>query len=60
MEAELSYYRRRSVEEAEAAAVAPDARVRRVHLDLARRYSDRIAALEAQQPGLHLRLVTAA
>ena len=60
MEADLAYYRRRSAEEAAAAAATADTRVRRVHLDLAQRYSDRIATIEMQQSRLHLRLVSAA
>ena len=47
MEAELKYYRRRSAEESAAAEAARDARVSEIHLELARRYSERISALDA-------------
>jgi hypothetical protein len=60
MEADLVYYRRRSAEESLAAAAALDTRVRRVHLDLAQRYLDRVAALEPHPSHSHLRLVSAA
>jgi hypothetical protein len=60
MEADLVYYRRRSADESDAAAAAPDPRVRRVHLELARCYAERIAALEAQRLEVRLRLVPAA
>jgi hypothetical protein len=60
MEADLVYYRRRSAEEAQAAAVSVDSHVRDVHLELARRYSERIVALETERTDLRLRLVPAA
>jgi hypothetical protein len=60
MEADLVYYRRRSAQEAQAAAAALDYRVRQVHLDLSKRYTDRIAAIEVDGPHSHLRLVSAA
>jgi hypothetical protein len=60
MEADLVYYRRRFAEESQAAAAALDSRAQQVHLELARRYSERIAALETQRNELHLRLVPAA
>jgi hypothetical protein len=60
MEVDLIYYRRRWAEEMQASAGALDPRVRDVHLDLARRYDERIAQLERQRFELHLRLVPAA
>jgi len=60
MERDLVYYQRRSAEEARAAAAASDSRVRQVHLDLAKRYEERVTAIEAASPTMHLRLVTAA
>lgn len=60
MEADLVYFRRRSAEEVRAAGRALDVRVRAVHLDLARRYQERAAELEAQQLDVHLTLVPAA
>jgi hypothetical protein len=60
MDADLAYYRRRSVEETAAAAAALLPRVRQVHLELAHGYDQRIAALEVEQRQTHLHLVTAA
>jgi hypothetical protein len=60
MEADLAYYRRRSAEEAAAAATALDAKVRSIHLELGRRYAERIAELEAERGAANLHLVTAA
>jgi hypothetical protein len=60
MESDLVYYRRRSREEAEAARQALDSRVRDVHLELARRYSERAAELQPGQGDVQLRLVPAA
>ena len=60
MEPDRVYYRRRSAEEERAAAQALDVRVRDVHLDLARRYKERAAELEAQRLAAHLTLVPAA
>jgi hypothetical protein len=54
MNADLSYYRRRIAEEAAAAAVAPNSRVRAVHLEFARRYTERCAVIEAEAPQLQL------
>jgi hypothetical protein len=56
MEADLKYYHRRSAEESAAAHAASDAKVRDVHLELARRYAERITALNAtvQRAALHL------
>jgi hypothetical protein len=60
MEADLVYYRRRSVEETTAAAGASMPRVRSVHLELARRYDERIAELSMVGSHAHLHLVSAA
>ena len=62
METDLVYYRRRAAEEAAAAAVAEHLNVKQVHLELARRYAERVAALETQGEAARasLRLVTAA
>lgn len=60
MEKDLVYYRRRAAEEAAAAAAANHARVQQVHLELARRYTERVAELEAEPARAGLRLVSAA
>ena len=60
MEAELAYYRRRSAEEAAAADSAELQSVRDAHLELARRYDDRIAALETENGRAGIHLVAAA
>ena len=56
MEADLKYYHRRSAEESAAAAAARDSKVREIHLELARRYAERIAAMNAtvQRAPFHL------
>jgi hypothetical protein len=59
METELIYYRRRSDEEVAAAAAASDGRVRSVHLELGRRYDERISTIEAELKHVQLRLVGA-
>ncbi len=59
MDADLNYYERRSAEEAAAAALAEDARVREAHLELARRYEQRISSIEAQRRRADFRLVSA-
>ena len=59
MENDLTYYRRRSAEESARAVAAPDAKVRQVHLDLARGYDDRVTALEAKHLPLGLHVVSA-
>jgi len=48
MEAELNYYRRRSVQENQAAATAPNGKLRSVHLELGRRYCEKISMIEAE------------
>ena len=60
MESDLVYYRRRAAEESAAAAEAGHVKVRQVHLDLARRYAERVAALESEPVRTGLRLVSAA
>jgi hypothetical protein len=60
MEADLAYYRRRSAAEANAAAAALDPVVRDVHLELVRRYAERVATLEAEPARTSVQLVTAA
>lgn len=60
METDLIYYRRRAAEETAAAAVAEHARVRQVHLELARRYAERVASMEAEPHRVPLQVVTAA
>lgn len=47
MNADLTYYRRRVLDETAAATAATDATARRIHLELARRYEERCAGLEA-------------
>ncbi|HEX8842212.1 MAG TPA: hypothetical protein VF757_07915 [Sphingomicrobium sp.] len=60
METDLIYYRRRAAEESAAAAAAEHVKVKQVHLELARRYAERITALEAEPARATLHLVTAA
>jgi hypothetical protein len=60
MEAELNYYRRRSVEESKAAAESPDSKVRGIHLELERCYDEKISAIEAELRRGQMRLVTTA
>jgi len=57
MEADLKYYYRRSAEESAAARAARDAKVREVHLELARRYAERVSALNAVTARASLHLV---
>ena len=47
---DLDYYRRRAQQESEAARHARDAPMRRLHLDLASRYAERIAEAERRAP----------
>ena len=49
MEVELAYYRRRAAEEAAAADSAGNEVVRNTHLELSRRYAERLAAIEADR-----------
>lgn len=59
MQSELHYYRRRLAEETAAAAASSDAKAAAVHLELARRYDERIKLIERQRPA-QLHLVSAA
>ena len=56
MEADLSYYKRRSAEETLAAASADNVSAREAHLELARRYEGEIARLgvAVRRAGFHL------
>jgi hypothetical protein len=60
MEADLSYYRRRAVEEIRASEVSADADVRRIHLELSRQYEQRVARLEADVRRAQIHIVDAA
>jgi hypothetical protein len=60
MEADLSYYRRRAVEEIRASEVSADAYVRRIHLELSRQYEQRVARLEADVRRAQIHIVDAA
>jgi hypothetical protein len=60
MEADLVYYRRRSSAERAAAAATRDQKVRSIHLQLAKHYEERIAALEAERRRAEMHLVSAA
>ena len=48
MEANLSYYKRRSAEKGAAAATADNSVAREAHLELARRYDGEIARLHVE------------
>jgi hypothetical protein len=60
MEADLTYYRRRSAEETAAAEAAQLPKVREIHLALARGYDERLAELDTEQRRPHIRLVDVA
>jgi hypothetical protein len=60
MDTDLAYYRRRAAEEKAAAAAAPHSRVRSIHVELARRYDERIRAIEVEPPQVGADLVSAA
>jgi len=57
MEADVVYYRRRTAQEMAAAEAAIDRKVRQVHLEMARRYGERLSALEVGQAGPQLHLI---
>ena len=59
MEADLSYYRRRSAEEMAAAAAADSNIARDAHLELARRYDVEVAKLGVALRRADLRIVEA-
>jgi len=58
MDAELNYYRRRAVEETDAAAAAPEGKVRKIHLELGRRYDERASTMEAEEQRSQLHVVS--
>jgi hypothetical protein len=60
METDFVYYQRRSAEEGAAAAAARNPKVRRVHLELARRYDEKASALAAGEGIAQLHLIPAA
>jgi hypothetical protein len=53
----LSYYRRRASEERTAALNARDPRVRRVHIDLAERYEDRVRGMAIHHERLFVPMI---
>jgi ABC-type sugar transport system ATPase subunit len=59
MEADLSYFRRRAVEEIRAAELSADGYVRRIHLELSRQYEQRVAKLEAEVRRAQIHVVDA-
>jgi hypothetical protein len=60
MEGDLVYFRRRALEERQAAMTAAHPVARRAHLELADRYDDLAFAIAAQQPALRPELSGAA
>jgi hypothetical protein len=54
---DLSYFLRRASEERTAALHSKDARVRRVHLELAERYEERVREMTAQHERIYVPLV---
>jgi len=56
MQSDLSYYRKRASEERTAALQARHLRVRRVHLDLAELYEERVRAMAAHHGQLYVPL----
>lgn len=59
MTSDLSYYRRRASEERTAALNARDPRVRRVHVELAERYEERVRAMAVHHEQLFVPMVEA-
>ena len=57
MTSDLSYYRRRASEERTAALNARDPRVRRVHVELAERYEERVRGMAAHHEQLFVEMV---
>jgi len=49
MDTDLAYYRRRSADEQAAAAATRDPKIGAIHLELARRYDERVVALSSRQ-----------
>jgi hypothetical protein len=60
METDLAYYRRRASEESVAAEAALHSKARTIHLDLKRRYEERVTAIAARREDSTLNLVSAA
>jgi len=60
MEADLSYYKRRSAEETAAAATADNEIARQAHLELARRYDREVARLDVELKRASFRVIRAA
>jgi hypothetical protein len=59
MEANLNYYRRRASEERTAALQSRHPRVRRVHLEMAQEYEERVRGIAAGENQPAMRLVAA-
>jgi two-component sensor histidine kinase len=57
---DLSYYRVRASEERTAALNARDPRVRRVHVDMAERYENRVRGMAAHHEELYVPMVEVA
>ena len=57
MTSDLSYYRRRASEERTAALNSRDLRVRRVHIEMAERYEDRVRGMAAHHEELYFPMV---
>jgi hypothetical protein len=51
MQKDQSYFMRRAAEERSAADHASDAAARNAHLELARRYLERVGATQMREPG---------
>lgn len=54
---DLSYYRRRASEERTAALNTRDARVRKVHTEMAERYEERVRGMAAHHEQLYVPMV---
>ena len=57
MTSDLSYFLRRASEERTAALYAKDPRVRRVHLEMAERYEERIRKMAAHHERIYVPMV---
>ena len=57
MTSDLSYYRRRASEERTAALNTRDARVRKVHNEMAERYEERVREMAAHREQLYVPMV---
>jgi hypothetical protein len=60
METDLSYYRHRASKERAAAASSANGNARAAHLELARRYDERVELLAAESSASRLHLLPAA